>query len=127
MGNFDKDGDSSFSYTSFFGGCKLLVIVPHQDDEINVAGSTIIGSIEEGLDVSLAFMTNGDWEYDVPLRNNEAIDAAKILGLSSQNIYFLDYPDCGYDTYSVFDHKDSIFNYRNRNISWEILLQDIEH
>lgn len=57
MGNFDKDGDSSFSYTSFFGGCKLLVIVPHQDDEINVAGSTIIGSIAEGLDVSLAFMT----------------------------------------------------------------------
>lgn len=89
MGNFDKDSDSSFSYTSFFGGCKLLVIVPHQDDEINVAGSTIIGSIEEGLDVSLAFMTNGDWEYDVPLRNNEAIDAAKILGLSSKNIYFL--------------------------------------
>mgnify|MGYP000026727106 FL=1 len=127
MGNFDKDGDSSFSYTSFFGGCKLLVIVPHQDDEINVAGSTIIGSIEEGLDVSLAFMTNGDWEYDVPLRNNEAIDAAKILGLSSQNIYFLDYPDCGYDTYSVYEHKDSIFSYRNRNISWEILLQDIEH
>ena len=84
MGNFDKDSDSSFSYTSFFGGCKLLVIVPHQDDEINVAGSTIIGSIEEGLDVSLAFMTNGDWEYDVPLRNNEAIDAAKILGLSSR-------------------------------------------
>ena len=127
MGNFDKDGDSSFSYTSFFGGCKLLVIVPHQDDEINVAGSTIIGSVEEGLDVSLAFMTNGDWEYDVPLRNNEAIDAAKILGLSSQNIYFLDYPDCGYDTYSVYEHKDSIFNYRNRNISWKILLQDIEH
>ena len=109
MGNFDKDGDSSFSYTSFFGGCKLLVIVPHQDDEINVAGSTIIGSVEEGLDVSLAFMTNGDWEYDVPLRNNEAIDAAKILGLSSQNIYFLDYPDCGYDTYSVYEHKNSIF------------------
>ena len=40
---------NSFSYRKFFGGDTLLVIVPHQDDEINTAGATIVGAIEEGI------------------------------------------------------------------------------
>ena len=31
--------DSSFSYTSIFRGKTLMVVIPHEDDEINVAGS----------------------------------------------------------------------------------------
>ena len=63
---------NSFSYRKFFGGDTLLVIVPHQDDEINTAGATIVGAIEEGIHVHIAYMTNGDWDYEVPLRNCEA-------------------------------------------------------
>ena len=33
--------DSSFSYTSIFRGKTLMVVIPHEDDEINVAGSTL--------------------------------------------------------------------------------------
>lgn len=32
--------DSSFSYSSLFKGKTLMVIIPHEDDEINIAGST---------------------------------------------------------------------------------------
>nr|WP_054674431.1 PIG-L family deacetylase [Veillonella denticariosi] len=123
-----KQFDSSFSYLSFFGGGRrLLILVPHQDDEINTAGSTIIGAVAEGLDVHIAYMTNGDWDYAVPLRNNEAIQAALYMGISKENIHFLDYPDCGSDEMSVYEHQDSVFIYRDRQISWNTLLQDIRN
>ena len=102
MGDMSQlDISSSFSYRGFFGGKKLLVIVPHQDDEINVGGSTIIGATEEGVEVFLAFMTNGDCDYEVPFRNNEALNAGRYLNVPPENIYFLDYPDCGFPTLSV--------------------------
>lgn len=127
MGDMSQlDISSSFSYRGFFGGKKLLVIVPHQDDEINVGGSTIIGATEEGVEVFLAFMTNGDCDYEVPFRNNEALNASRYLNVPPENICFLDYPDCGFPTLSVYEHKNAVFNYRNRKISWGILLNDIE-
>lgn len=94
---------NSFSYRKFFGGDTLLVIVPHQDDEINTAGATIVGAIEEGIHVHIAYMTNGDWDYEVPLRNCEALDVANYLGIPSCNIHFLNYPDCGSDAISVYE------------------------
>lgn len=51
--------DSSFSYSSLFKGKTLMVIIPHEDDEINIAGSTIHGSILEGIHVICVFST---WE-----------------------------------------------------------------
>lgn len=31
---------SSFSYKQFFHGNSVMIIVPHEDDEINMAGAT---------------------------------------------------------------------------------------
>lgn len=47
--------DSSFSYSSLFKGKTLMVIIPHEDDEFNIAGSTIHGSILEGIHVICVF------------------------------------------------------------------------
>ena len=55
--------DSSFSYTSIFRGKTLMVVIPHEDDEINVAGSTIHGAILEGVHVICVFSTWGDDLY----------------------------------------------------------------
>ena len=55
--------DSSFSYTSIFRGKTLMVVIPHEDDEINVAGSTIHGAILEGVHVICVFSTWGDDSY----------------------------------------------------------------
>ena len=41
---------SSFSYEKFFHGHSVMFIVPHEDDEINMAGATIYGAIQEGLE-----------------------------------------------------------------------------
>lgn len=45
------------------GGKSLMVIVPHEDDEINLAGAPIYGAVEAGMRVICVFMTNGDWFY----------------------------------------------------------------
>lgn len=79
---------SSFSYRDFFGGNTVMVIVPHQDDEINVAGSTIYGAIEEGLNVILVYVTNGDYQYKADIRYKEVMKMAKIMHLPLNNIHF---------------------------------------
>ena len=50
---------SSFSYKQFFHGNSVMIIVPHEDDEINMAGATIWGALQEGLEVRVVFLTNG--------------------------------------------------------------------
>lgn len=80
-----------------------MVIVPHEDDEINIAGSTICGAREEGMRVICIFVTNGDYKYIPDVRINEAIHALSVLGVSQEDVIFLGYPDGGaHGEYSVF-------------------------
>ena len=76
---------SSFSYEKFFHGHSVMFIVPHEDDEINMAGATIYGAIQEGLEVYVVFITNGDYEYTFDVRRNEAYQMAKEIGLPREN------------------------------------------
>lgn len=84
---------SSFSYKHFFHGNSVMIIVPHEDDEINMAGATIFGALQEGLDVRVVFLTNGDYEYSFDVRRNEVFQMAKEIGLSKENIIFLGFGD----------------------------------
>lgn len=72
---------------------KVLVIVPHEDDELAVAGSLLVSlnRIEKN-ETYVVFTTNGDaYPKDGPIRIKEAIDALRILGTASENIFFLGY------------------------------------
>ncbi|WP_314642640.1 PIG-L family deacetylase [uncultured Veillonella sp.] len=84
---------SSFSYEQFFHGNSVMFIVPHEDDEINMAGATIYGAIQEGLEVYVVFLTNGDYEYTFDVRCNETYQMAKEIGLPKENIIFLGFGD----------------------------------
>lgn len=84
---------SSFSYEQFFHGHSVMFIVPHEDDEINMAGATIYGAIQEGLEVYVVFLTNGDYEYSFDVRRNEVYQMAKEIGLPKENIIFLGFGD----------------------------------
>ena len=51
---------------SFFEGLDessrtLMVIIPHEDDEINLAGTVIYHARKLGIRVICVFTTNGDW------------------------------------------------------------------
>lgn len=62
---------SSFCYHKVFGGKTIMIIVPHEDDEINLAGATIYGAAKEGIRVLCVFVTDGDWEYPASVRRKK--------------------------------------------------------
>jgi LmbE family N-acetylglucosaminyl deacetylase len=72
---------------------KVLVIVPHEDDEINVAGSVMRNFIRQKNEVYCVFTTNGDYSFWAATRMHEAVRSLTILGV--QHILFLGYGDTG--------------------------------
>lgn len=72
-----------------------MVVIPYEDDEINVAGSTIHGAILEGVHVICVFSTWGDDLYTPDIRRREAVKALKTLGVKEDDVIFLGYPDGG--------------------------------
>ena len=83
-----------------------MVIVPHEDDEINVAGATILGALQEGLEVLVVFLTNGDYEYPFDVRRNEVYQMAKEIGLRKENIIFLGFGD--FIGYEIIQNKSAV-------------------
>lgn len=95
-------------------GDRLLVLAPHPDDETLGAGGLIQEALGLDLPVRVCFFTLGDnneiaflftRKHPVlmpgamrsmgALRQNEAIAAATQLGLSTNDLVFLGYPDSG--------------------------------
>ena len=72
---------------------RALVLAPHPDDEINVAGSTIIRLIRSGVEVFVAYSTNGDFNVPADIRADEAIGSLNILGVDRDHIIWLGYGD----------------------------------
>jgi LmbE family N-acetylglucosaminyl deacetylase len=78
-----------------------IVFSPHQDDETLGCGGTIIRKCEAGAEVKIVFMTDGSRSHNhlipeaelITLRQQEAIKAAQILGVSSDNVVFLAFCD----------------------------------
>ena len=90
-----------------------MFIVPHEDDEINMAGATIYGAIQEGLDVYVVFLTNGDYEYTFDVRRNETYQMAKEIGLPQENIIFLGFGD--FIGHEIIQNKSGIINSRTNH------------
>lgn len=88
---------SSFTYKNVFKGHDAMVFIPHEDDEINVAGATIYGLRQEDFHVICVFATNGDRSYLAETRIQEAAAALKMLGVPYEDIIILGYPDGGLD------------------------------
>jgi LmbE family N-acetylglucosaminyl deacetylase len=93
---------------------RVLVMAPHPDDEVLGCGGIIQRAIKMGLPVHVLFLTYGDanqwsfivhnkWPVVIPedviamglVRHDEACAAAKVLGLSLDDLTFLGYPDFG--------------------------------
>ncbi|HEY2710764.1 MAG TPA: PIG-L family deacetylase [Caulobacteraceae bacterium] len=80
-----------------------LVLVPHPDDETLGCGGLIATAASLGLELKLAFLTDGGgshlgsatWPRDrlVRVRQQEAVTAANRLGVGRDDIIFLNWPD----------------------------------
>jgi LmbE family N-acetylglucosaminyl deacetylase len=99
---------------TFTADDRVLVLVPHPDDEVLGAGGVIQRALASKAQVKIVFLTYGDynvWSFTVfkkrpvflpsglramgQVRRGEAIKADKILGVSSDDLIFLGYPDHG--------------------------------
>lgn len=81
------------SPVSFYEDEKVLVLVPHQDDEIYGVASTILNYLRGGSEVVVAYSTNGDYyrPEDGPIRIAETEKVLTDMGVDENNIYFLGY------------------------------------
>ena len=88
---------------------KVMLIVPHQDDEVNNAGPLIYTLARCGCDITLVYTTNGDHTFKAEKRYKEAFASAKLLGIPEEKIVFLGYGDIGYGDPDGSKGKDRIF------------------
>ena len=91
---------------------RLLVIAPHPDDETLGTGGIIQEALSRGMQVKVLVFTNGDGQIpavitlqkeitptgedfirDGIIRQQESLNALKILGVPPENAMYLGYPD----------------------------------
>lgn len=77
----------------FFRNKSVLLFCPHQDDEINEAGGLLLELSKIDCKINVVYSTNGDYTFNSAVRRKEAIKALKILGVKSENVIFMGYPD----------------------------------
>ena len=81
----------------YFESKKILIIIPHQDDEIHLAGN-LIASLKDTRNIYVAYTTSGDYAYNASVRYKESIKSLWKLGkIKRENIFFLAYPDQSYE------------------------------
>ena len=98
----------------FTASDRVVVVAPHPDDEVLGTGGVIQQALAAGADVRVIYLTNGDhnqiafklYKHSLFLRPSEyvafgeqrraeAIAATRLLGLTSDHLVFLGYPDWG--------------------------------
>ena len=78
---------------ALFAGHSVLLIVPHEDDDVNVAGGVLEQYLAYGSEVRVLFVTNGDYYGNGEVRLAEALVCAARLGIPEENVLFLGYGD----------------------------------
>lgn len=71
---------------------RVLIFAPHPDDESISSGGLIRYCVENNVSVHVVVVTNGGNGKIGGIRHSETLNATEKLGLSSNNVTFLDYP-----------------------------------
>lgn len=92
IANFPNIGSFCIQ-TPVFEDKSVMVIVPHQDDDINLVGGLIEPYIENNSEVTVVFTTNGDYRGLSEVRAKEVLAALTPMGIQKENIYYLGFGD----------------------------------
>ena len=81
--------------TALYARGRVLVIVPHQDDDTNLMAGLTEELIRAGSDVYILFTTNGDRRgiKNAAKRVREVLKMADFYGIPHDHIYYLGYAD----------------------------------
>ncbi len=79
--------------TGFFENRRVLAVVPHEDDDLNLLGGVLESFADAGNEVYVVFTSTGDAGGRGEERVREAIAALGVLGVPEEHILFLGYGD----------------------------------
>lgn len=140
-------GRSMQTFPSISPRTKLLIVSPHPDDEILVAGGLIQEVLKAGGEVKVVFLTSGDGSRDTVNRENEfpdfspgeyiavgeirmqeSLDADTSLGIPKNDIIFLGFPDGGlnslyYKHFSTSDGNDTSQTTQTDTVPYDLAYQ----
>ena len=78
---------------------KIMVIVPHQDDELLLTAGVLYSAAHAGLNPHVVMVTNGDYgchDHRVGYaRLRETLAGVEMLGVPNEQVTFLGYADTG--------------------------------
>ena len=77
--------------TPYFAQKRVLVLIPHQDDELNLAGGILEQYTAAGSRVYLVYATNGDYSGLAQTRSREVLAMARSVGIGPENVIYLGY------------------------------------
>lgn len=98
---------------------RILVIVPHSDDEALLTAGVIRSAVLEGKHVSVAIVTNGDYQATdhrlAEVRIRETRRAMHVLGVPAEQLYFLGYADTGMPCeesflYALYNSEETVLH-----------------
>lgn len=72
---------------------KVMFVVPHQDDDLNLGAGVIDSYRAAGTQVKVVFLSNGDADFKDGYRLKEALRCQKALGVPAEDVIFLGYGD----------------------------------
>lgn len=82
-----------------------LIVAPHPDDELLVAGPLVSRMLERGDSIHVLYMTNGDnLALDFPRRLTESVACCQMLGIPECNVHFLGYGD-GWKGSHIYENR----------------------
>ncbi len=118
--------------TGFKAEEKILVIVPHPDDDVLSCAGVIRATVNNGKDVRIMYVTNGDYGNIAELRCMEIIKAMKVLGVKKDEIYYLGYGDSEVlqNAYNAKNNPKQVFSSKpgyTQTYGWEHLKLDYHY
>ncbi len=96
-------------------GNSIMVIVPHQDDEVLMAAGIIQKAVKKEIPVDIVMATNGDYgcrDFSTGrMRLRESLAGLSVLGVGEERLHILGYADTG------MPEKDSFLShlYQEKN------------
>ena len=76
-----------------YAGKKVMIVVPHEDDDLNLMSGVLNEFVRYGSTVYPVFVTNGDHSGLGEVRILEALSVMERIGIPSENVIFLGYGD----------------------------------
>lgn len=100
------ENGSEASCGEFFRDRNVMLIVPHEDDELNILGGVIEEYTAGNSEVRVVFTTNGDFSDRGCTRIDEAIAVLGTYGIPEENVVFLGYGDTWENGKHIYNSGD---------------------